>query len=199
MRQFFKNEFKTLEIKTGLKQYDKIMERDDHEEIMNALLDEMVRVCGLYSFIPDNDKENIIKQNILTDPEFTGFNGKIIYKWLAAAKHLYFKEQAHIDSKAPAGYKVLEGKERDEAIKKWLASLGDGVNQVPKMSSVEIQREGKEDKIVRRGTGYKAETNTEFILDYAARVRAGRDKIYRERHPEATDEEVNKFLDNTPL
>lgn len=152
MREFFIQELKTLEFKTGLKQYDRLCERDTYQEDLNTLLDELCRVCRQFAFIPEKDQRELIKQNMITDQEFTGFNARIIYKWLASAKNLYFKEQARVDTKAPTGYKIVEGEDRSQWLDKWLSVLGDGMNAVPKISPEEAKREGKIDKIERVAT-----------------------------------------------
>jgi hypothetical protein len=165
MREFFKQELGYLEKKTGLRQYDRIMEKESWKEDLNDLLDILCRVCEQFSFIPDKDKQELIKQNIITDQEFTGFNAKIIYKWLSQAKHIYFKEQAHIDSKAPTGYKILEGEARQQKLKEWLASLGDGVKAVPQLTPAEWRREGKIDVQEIKAIKYPKNTE-EQILEF---------------------------------
>jgi len=103
MRDFFKEELEALERKTGLKQYEKILAQDKWEVELKELLDELCRVCNQFDYIPNEDKAKIIRQNIITDQEFIGFNSRIIYKWLSGSKAIYFKEQAH--QKQPEEYK----------------------------------------------------------------------------------------------
>src|SRR5687768_8008154 len=128
MRDFFKDELISLERKTGLKQYDRILERDSWEKDKDDLLDELCGVCNKFDYIPNEDKAKIIRQNIITDQEFIGFNARVIYKWLSGVKAIYFKEQAHQQTETPPeDYKILEGPERDAKLKEWLASLGNGI------------------------------------------------------------------------
>jgi hypothetical protein len=157
MRDFFKDELKALERKTGLKQYEKILAAEKWEIELKELLDELCRVCNQFDYIPNEDKAKIIRQNILTDQEFIGFNARIIYKWLLSARSVYFKELAHqepAEEQAP----ILEGAARDAKLKEWLAALGDGMKQVPQLSPTEIKREGRIE-VEKKGTGYVPEVD----------------------------------------
>ena len=151
MRDFFKDELKSLERKTGLKQYEKILAQEKWETELKELLDELCRVCNQFDYIPNEDKAKIIRQNIITE-EFIGFNSRIIYKWLLAARSVYFKELAHQEpeqEQAP----ILEGEARNAMLKKWLESLGDGMKSVPQLSPIEVKHEGKIE-VEKKGTGY---------------------------------------------
>jgi hypothetical protein len=152
MRDFFKDELKALERKTGLKQYEKILAAEKWEIELKELLDELCRVCNQFDYIPNEDKAKIIRQNILTDQEFIGFNARIIYKWLLSARSVYFKELAHQEQQEEQK-PILEGAARDAKLKEWLAALGDGVKAVPQLSPTEVKREGRIE-VEKKVTGY---------------------------------------------
>jgi hypothetical protein len=154
MRDFFKQELKSLSRNTGLKQYEKILELEGWEKETSELLDALCKVCNQFDYIPNEDKAKIIKQNIITDQEFTGFNARIIYKWLSQAKSVYFKEAAHVPSGPSESAPILEGEERKKMLQKWLESLGEGVKSVPKMTESEIKATGKIDVVEKKATGY---------------------------------------------
>lgn len=143
MKEFFKQELNSLELKTGLKQYERLLERSSWEDDLNELIEILCRVCDQFPYIPDSDKQYIIRQNVISDGEFIGFNARIIYKWLNNAKGTYFKELAHTEPEQNENYKILTGPQRDEWIKRWTESLGDGFQPVPKVSPAEINAEDR--------------------------------------------------------
>lgn len=154
MREFFKAELKRLHITTGLQQYFKM---SDRPEEITALLDELVIACSWFPLIPDEDKKEIVSECMITDPEFIGFNKKIVWKWMNARNPRYFKELAHQDTKAegePASPEEVEKylKEWREALAKIgnpEATLKDGIKnlQVRRMkeqhSKMECKHTGK--------------------------------------------------------
>lgn len=161
MRDFFKDELKALERNTGLKQYDKILEKEDWEKELGELLNALSRVCNQFDFIPSEDKAKIIKKNILTDPDFQGFNARIVYKWLSQAQSVYFKEAAHMPVEETEPAPILEGEERLKRLKEWEASLGDGVKSVPQLSETQWKREGQLDVVQQKSVGKVKLTSVE--------------------------------------
>lgn len=157
MKEFFKQQLISLEKNTGLKQYEKLLEKERWDEEVDELLNVLCRVCNQFDYIPNEDKAKIIKQNVITDTEFQGFNARIIYKWLSLAKSIYFKEQAHIEAKQPEDYKPLEGEARAAKLDEWLKSLGAGMSPVPQLKPDEIKREGVEwsSRVDQKATKYK--------------------------------------------
>jgi hypothetical protein len=170
MREFFKDELKALERNTGLKQYDKILDKDDWEKELSELLNALTRVCNQFNFIPNEDKAKIIKKNIISDTDFQGFNARIVYKWLSQAQSVYFKEAAHTPESSSEPAPILEGEERQKKLKEWLDSLGDGMKSVPQLTETEWKREGKIDQVEKKGIAYKSPVTIEqyefmLILD----------------------------------
>lgn len=120
MRDFFKGELKTLKIKTGLNQYEKLSELPDAQNQIKLLLDSLVIVCNEFPYIPESDKVRIIQENIIRDQDFQSLNSRVIWKWLNGKKDSYFKELAHIESVSEP---PLTGEARDKAIETWLAAV----------------------------------------------------------------------------
>lgn len=90
MREFFKQELKTLKAKTGLNQYENIGAMPDAQFQFKILLDSMELACNEFNYIPDNDKKRIIQEQILRDQDFTGLNSRVIWKWLNMNKDHYW-------------------------------------------------------------------------------------------------------------
>jgi len=122
MRDFFKQELKTLELKTGLRQYERLLERASWEDDLNNLVDMLAKVCDNFPYIPEESKKEIIQNNIISEQDLTGLNPRIIFKWLSQAKGIYFKEAAHKESQPEAP--PVTGPEREEWIRKWNEALG---------------------------------------------------------------------------
>lgn len=117
MRDFFKSEFKTLKLKTGLNQYENLCALEDAENQIKLLLDMLVRVCDDFAYIPDNDKKRIIQEGIYRDTEFTQLVPRVVWKWLNAQSAKYFKEAAHIKPEKeapPVAYDDLNPKLKSE-------------------------------------------------------------------------------------
>lgn len=93
MRDFFKQELKTLKAKTGLNQYENISAMPDAQFQFKILLDSMELACNEFHYIPDNDKKRIIQEGIMRENEFTSLNSRVIWKWLNASKEHYWQVQ----------------------------------------------------------------------------------------------------------
>lgn len=195
MRDFFKHELKTLKAKTGLNQYETFSGMPDAEVQLKTLLDGMVSVCSGFNYIPDDHKKEIIKAAIITDPEFTGLNARVIFKWLQAKNHLYFKEVAHVqtetlDPETKAPVEPLKGDDMQRMLDRWKREL-DGVSNnfsVPKLTPEEIQKEGQEkpgalqeelDRLSKSRNGYKMPDAEKIALQNACRAIAS--NLYKDR------------------
>ena len=122
MRDFFLQLLNKLDKLTGLKQMDKLMSMPNHKQEINDLFDILCRVSDQFGYIPKDDQQRIISENVITDPEFIGLNAKIVFKWLSAAKGPYLKTLEQTEP-MPEGYKPLEGEDRAKAIQEWQDSL----------------------------------------------------------------------------
>lgn len=90
MRDFFKQELKTLKAKTGLNQYENISALVDSDFQFKILLDSLVLACNEFAYIPDEDKKRIIQKSIMTSTEFTGLNSRVVWGWLNNNKEHYW-------------------------------------------------------------------------------------------------------------
>ena len=122
MKKYFNDLLNNLDKLTGMKQLDKLMATKEPKKEINDLLDILCRVCNMFGYIPDEDKQRVISENIISDQEFIGLNAKIIFKWLDKAKGIYFSQSVE-QIVVPADYKPLEGEERQKKITEWLDSL----------------------------------------------------------------------------
>jgi len=75
MREFLKNQLKTLKAKRGLRQVDNYS-----DEEISALLDEIEKVSKA-SIIPIDRQQAIIQTQVIADPEFIGMNAHVVSKW----------------------------------------------------------------------------------------------------------------------
>lgn len=147
MRDFFKQELKTLKAKTGLNQYETFSSMPDAEVQLKALLDGMVSVCSGFNYIPDDHKKEIIKAAIITDPDFTGLYARVVFKWLQAKNNLYFKEEAHQKEKSVYDKVQLTEDQRtevDKLLDDYKQEIIGGFGRVPELTTDEIENEGQE-------------------------------------------------------
>lgn len=147
MRDFFKQELKTLHIKTGLQQYFKLSAMPDFDEQFKLLLDELVKMCDHFPLIPNPDKEKIILNCMIEDADFQGFNPKILWKWfnIANRKYLPKDQSAYVETewKEPS---AEEKQEIDKLLEDWKKSLMGA--QIPEYKNLakDIEKIKAEDK-----------------------------------------------------
>ena len=155
MREFFKKELTTLYAKYQLKQYETLSGMVDEKgkkvgpEMITALLNELERVCDRFPFIPDQAKKNIVMDQMSTDPEFMGLNGRILHKWFDLNKSIYWtQEQSKKEEpiSPPVDFTDLPEKLQNE-IEAFKRSLLDskGIKNVPGVTEKEIDGIRKED------------------------------------------------------
>lgn len=139
MREFLKNQLKNLHISTGLQQYYKLQELADGKEQTKLLIDELTLVCTWFPLIPEKEKERIITEGILTDPEFIGFNKKIILKWLNAQNHKYFPDQSKYTPSIDES-KIASPDVADYWLKKWNEEVAKVGNVQPRADGIKDWR-----------------------------------------------------------
>lgn len=129
MREYLFNILGNLDKLCGLKQIQKIYEAHNSKEEakveINELLDVLCRVCNQFDYIPDQNKQDIINRNVLSDQEFIGLNGRILFKWFSKECGAYYKDPVE-EIKLPAGiekYEPLTGEARQQKIDEWKKSL----------------------------------------------------------------------------
>lgn len=116
MREFFKQELERLHLTTGLQQYSKLTDSE-----YTDLLDILVGECAKFPLIPDKDKQEYIQEFMISDPEFIGFNKRIIWKWMNMVNKNYIVTQAQYEEpKHPPAPPEIAQKYIDE----WITELG---------------------------------------------------------------------------
>lgn len=149
MREFFKSELKTLQVKTGLRQYENISAMPDAEFQFKILFDSMIAVCNEFSYIPDNDKKRIIQEQIIKDQDMTALNSRTIWKWFNANKdHYWAVAQAKKDpiKHTPVDFEALPDKLKQQ-IEEFKMSLVDSpLKTVPKVTAEELKAIEEEDR-----------------------------------------------------
>lgn len=84
MREFFEKQLSLLHLETGLQQLSKLSDLE-----YTDLLDILCAECAKFPLIPDQVKQESIQEFMKTDPEFIGFNRRIIWKWLNVVNRKY--------------------------------------------------------------------------------------------------------------
>jgi len=98
MREYFVQLFKDLKILTGVRQYEDIASMEDSQkaqETLDQLVNALVFVCNTFSYIPDKDKQAIIKRKMMEDVKFYGLNAQKIWQYLNSSSSKYFSESHH--------------------------------------------------------------------------------------------------------
>lgn len=127
MKEFLLNLLNNLDKLAGLRQIENIYaahsDANEARREINTLLDLLVNICNQFHYIPDQDKQNIIHHNVVTDQDFKSLNARIVYKWLNAQKDKYYKELAHIPTVETETVEIVTGQKRDEYYEQWLKAL----------------------------------------------------------------------------
>lgn len=103
MKIFFEQCLRDLHQLTGLKQYIEICNKPTKQEAeteFNSLIESMIFICNQYPYIPDSEKQKVIKSRMMDTPEFYGLNARFVKLALERVKDLYWKEQAYIETNA---------------------------------------------------------------------------------------------------
>lgn len=134
MREFFKQELKTLYAKYQLNQFDKLWNMTDENgknmgrEMLTALLDELERVCNKFPYIPDEAKKEIIQDFMVSDPEFIGLNAKALYKWFDLKKSYYWaistpEQREELTPEEIERRKPLPPEQAEVYVKQWMEAV----------------------------------------------------------------------------
>ncbi len=142
MREFFKQELKTLKAKTGLNQYENLSALPDAEFQFKILFDSLELACEDFKYIPDKDKERIIQKGIVTAENFTGLNSRVVWAWLNANKEHFWAVETAKQSATSEELKTFDELKPDlqAEIRAWQATLliKEGLKPVPQVSQQEI-------------------------------------------------------------
>ena len=148
MRDFFKEELKTLKAKTGLNQYENISSLPDAQFQFKILLDSLVLACNEFAYIPDADKKRIIQKSIMTSQDFTGLHSRVVWGWLNQNKeHYWAVEQAKqaANSQELITFDQLSP-DLQKQINDFKMSLMNGsIKEVPEVSEAELKKIETED------------------------------------------------------
>lgn len=153
MRDFFKQELNRLHLTTGLQQGFKLTDQE-----VTDLLDILCAECAKFPLIPEKDKQIYIQEFMKTDPEFIGFNKRVIWKWLNIANRKHLPKDQSQFTEIPW---VPPTQEQQEKINAMLQQWGkDLMGQSPDFSNIEkdieaIKQEDKERQEGKKGSGYK--------------------------------------------
>jgi hypothetical protein len=163
MKEFFKKELETLQAKTGIRQFENIMAKDNWQEEIDLLIDLMLDECNKPPFhlVRPEVKQRVISRAIVEDVEFIGLNAKFVRKalnawWLMNGDRvLQARDENHIPPKVELD---PESNARvDVLLESFKRSIQKGVfQQVGKMELKEAEKEGAEWKseIERKGHVY---------------------------------------------
>lgn len=192
MKAYFLALLQNLDKLTGIRQYEKLCQSNNHKAEINLLLDILGRVCDQFPYIPEQAKMKIIDACIVSDNEFIGLNARIVYKWLNANKDVYFKEQAHQETEV---YEPLTGEAREARLKEWLEAVNN-------LASVQTERSNHVNDFVKQiqpkdGKKYQPLTGEQVYqkerhLEY---VRANFDTRGEKKDTWIPEDEFNKLFD----
>jgi hypothetical protein len=197
MKAFFKKELETLQAKTGIRQLETLMQKEDWRKEANLLIDLMIEECNKppFDLVKQDVKERVISRAIVEDGDFIGLNAKFVRKALNAWWNVYGGKiiEARDESKAPV--KVDLDPEADARVNVLLQSfqrsIRNGVfQQVPKITTEEAKQEGD----VRPKAHIYRSTDLSYKKELDERVRKGRELYFRENYPGGSDEDLKTYL-----
>lgn len=134
------------------------------EKKLDALLMPMIRVCNTFDYISLEEKEKIIEEAIIRDPEFYGLNAGKIWQYLNWVSGKYFKQEAHTkteEESRASNAKVVDSEQADRYFKLWIEKLKKVESRkIPPLTREQIETEGKE-KITPKATAGHVPEETE--------------------------------------
>lgn len=150
MKDFFKNELKTIQLKTGIRQLENIMNLPDWEKQLEQLISLMVDESNKppFDLIGIDLKQRVISNAIVEDKDFIGLNPKFVRKalnvWWANNKERYYDRLQVSTDPQP---EPVTWEQRTDWLKKWEESLGmfkTKVTSGPVLTPEEVEDEGQE-------------------------------------------------------
>lgn len=196
MKEFFLNLLSNLDKLAGLRQIEKIYashsDQNEAKREINALLDLLVNICQSFPYIPEQEQKRIIHHCIITDPELTSLNARIVYKWLNTQKDKYYKELAHIPTETTAEPIAKDDPRYEEHLQNWLKAL----EPMQERINVTSKRERALPQQAREGVIEYTPLSKEEVDARENHRRELSEKSFRDRHPNATEEEVKQFLES---
>lgn len=192
MKEFFLEILNSLDKLTGLKQMEKLGAMPDPKKEVNELLDILCRVSSQFPLIPKEDQKKIVRQAVISDPELTSLNARIVYKWLNTYRDKYFKEAAHIPEEQDPNWKPLEGTERQKKLNEWMESLSKIESKVITKSHVKTW----EETLPRKNENAYPSTKAEDVLKAELHLQWIRENHDRDGNPLPTYVEEEIWLKN---
>lgn len=161
MKDFFKNEIKTVQIKTGIRQLENIMSLPNWESQLEQLINLMVDETSKppFDLVGIDVKQRVISNAIIEDKDFIGLNPKFVRRaimtWWNFNKDKYFEKIQHEQERPQNGYEPLTGEARMKWLKIWEQSLSNMVNNFTSKEQREADRP--------KGSKYKTTTEEEAM------------------------------------
>lgn len=151
MRQFFLDLLNNLDKLAGLRQIEKIYashsDPAEAKKEISQLINLLVSTSDQFAFIPEKEKQRLIRTAVITDPEFNSLNARIVFKWLNTHKDKYYKELAHMEKVEEENYEIVTGEKREEYLNQWLKALEpmqERINTTSVKAKREVQILGRE-------------------------------------------------------
>ncbi len=124
MRTFYKQILsRTYEI-FGVNQLEKM---DDDQ--ITYLLDGLERMSAVYSYIPDEEKKNIINKRLITDKDFRNINIRLISGWFDQDGKIFFKDTSSYQEPEITA-EPLTGEAREKAIETFLNAVANATTEL---------------------------------------------------------------------
>lgn len=202
MKAFFKQQLKTIHLRTGIRQLETLMQKPNWQEEANTLIDLMVSECGKppFDLVHQTVKERVITDAIITDEDFIGLNQKFVRKALNKFWATYggkILESMNRKEDSPPIEHTEEQKARIDAYAKEFLENLEKIG-APKKDYTYYE-ERKAAKFVKEPTEHKSVYDTlESLEQREERLRGYSERTYRERHPEASEEKVQEFMKTVP-
>ncbi|MFZ2905308.1 MAG: hypothetical protein WAZ98_03795 [Cyclobacteriaceae bacterium] len=190
MRDFFKELLNKLYPLTGIDQVGKLSDQQI-TELLNEL--EAESKSKLWMHIKQEIIQRVIMDAVKNDPEFYGLN----VKFLRRSLHKFWEQsgQRILEAETKQELKPLvrtpeELQRIDKIATQYLKQLeAIHLPEMPKMSKKEIEEEGQVRPKVNR---YKPDP--QYVIEHQKQLRKFQEMTVRERHPEFSDDEVEKYL-----
>lgn len=96
MNEFFTQCMKDLYALTGIEQV-RWMQNDlkDGKRNFDLCVEGMAQVSKQFAYIPEDEQKKIVRRMMVEDKDYTGLNSRVVYKWLALFKDVYWSDQTH--------------------------------------------------------------------------------------------------------
>lgn len=152
MKEFIEQCIKDQEAINGIRQLYFLEVDPDGERKLKITIQGILKTCEQFPYIPQEAQKKIISDQMVKDQDYDALNSRTVWKWFNQAKDVYWaKAQEPVEE-----VKVLEplSEETQRMIRDWQADLL-GLQPVPQISTVEIDRLKAEDRARLEGKSVK--------------------------------------------